>query len=86
MNDLLKQGRDRADRVPDERSKLGKVFSLLAERIQSVVALIRELEGVDLRNDAFLDLFANAVIVEEALRRRLLGLVILLLGRHAVNS
>ena len=86
MNDLLKQGRNRADRVPDERSKLGKVFSLLAKRIQSVVALIRELEGVNLRNDAFFDLFANAVIVEEALRRRLLGLVILLLGRHAVNS
>ena len=86
MNDLLKQGRNSADRVPDERSKLGKVFSLLAERIQSVVALIRELESVNLRNDAFLDLFANAVIVEEALRRRLLGLVILLLGRHAVNS
>lgn len=62
MNDLLKQGRNRADRVPNEGSELSKVLPLLTERIQSVITLVRVLESVNLLNDTFLDFFTDTVI------------------------
>ena len=63
MNDLLKEGCNCADRVPNEGSELGEVLPLLAERIQSVITLVRVLESVDLLNDTFFDFFTDTVIV-----------------------
>ena len=63
MNDLLKKGRNRADRGPNEGSELSEVLPLLAERIQSVITLVRVLKSVNLLDYTFFDFFTDTVIV-----------------------
>lgn len=68
---LLQEGRDSAHGVPDEGRQLGKVLSLLTERIEGVVTLAGIFECIDVLYDHVLGLIRYRLVVQKRLLRRL---------------